>query len=134
MHDWNRYVREQLGDLEGALAAFRHGQQPDLFGARLGWDGGDLWLGEARVLRKLGRSDEAMPALEHASTLWQALPGRHPSRAMLAIERGFARAIAGDVAGASEQATLARGLLPARPEFDAARRELAALETAIAAR
>src|SRR5690606_17870072 len=50
-------TREQLGDLEGALAAFRHGQQPDLFGARLGWDGGDLWLGEARVLRKLGRSD-----------------------------------------------------------------------------
>ena len=35
---------------------------------------------------------------------------------------------------AREQATLARRLLPERPEFDAARRELASLDAALAAR
>lgn len=127
-------VREGAGDLAAALAAFRRGQAPELFGSRLGWDGGDLWLGEARVLRKLGRSGEATPAIEHAAMLWQGLHATHPSRAQLAIERGFASLCAGDARAARGQAERARRLLPARPEFDAARHELALLDARLATR
>ena len=125
-------AREQLGDLEGAIAAFRHGQQPELFGARLGWDGGDLWIGEARVLRKLGRGAEAAPALAQAERVWQELHASHPSHALLAIERGFMQLRSGDATAARAQAARARALLPDRPEFEAARRELAALENDLA--
>ena len=124
-------ARERLGDLDGALAAFRHGQRPDIFGARLGWDGGDHPLGAARVLRKLGRQQEAVPELARATELWGKLPPGHPSRAGLAIESGFAALAAGDVRAAREHARQARDGLPARPEFDAWRAELASLEAAL---
>jgi serine/threonine-protein kinase len=121
-------THEALGELDAALAAFRHGQRPDLFGAKLGYDGGDLHLGAARVLRKLGRFGEAAPALREASEIWRALPERHPERGALAIEEGFDALERGDPFSARADAERARALLPARPEWDATREELAVLQ------
>jgi len=120
-------AHERLGDLDAALAAFRHGEQPELFGAKLGYDGGDLHLGRARVLRKLGRAGEAAVALREAADTWHALPERHPQRGALAIEDGFAALDRDDAFGARADATRALDLLPARPEWDATRDELDAL-------
>jgi len=125
-------VEESLPDFTASLDAYRHGQQPELFGAKLGWDGGDLSLGAARVLRKLGRFDEASAELKHAEEVWHELPAQHPSRGALAIEHGFADMARGDVSAAREQAARARTSLPAWPAYDFARRELAALEEKIA--
>jgi len=125
-------VEESLQDFTASLDAYRHGQQPELFGARLGWDGGDLSLGAARVLRKLGRLDEASAELKHAEELWHELPAQHPSRGALAIEHGFAASANGDVAAAREQAVRARTLLPAWPAFDGVRKELAGLDDKVA--
>ena len=88
-------IHEHSGDFAASLAAFRRGLDPELFGAKLGWDGGDLVLGIARVQRKLGRFDEAK--LEQVAEIWQNLPAQHPSHAELAIERGFAAVAHGDV-------------------------------------
>jgi len=120
-------AHERLGDLDAALAAFRHGEQPELFGAKLGYDGGDLHLGRARVLRKLGRAGEAAVALREAADTWRALPERHPQRGALAIEDGFAALDRGDAFTARDDATRAFDLLPSRPEWDATRDELDAL-------
>jgi tetratricopeptide (TPR) repeat protein len=121
-------ANEALGDLDAALAAFRRGLQPDLFGAKLGYDGGDLYLGAARTLRKLDRVGESELALREASDIWRSMPERHPIRAELAIENGFAALERGDPFTARAAAELARRLLPARPEWDASREELAILQ------
>ena len=121
-------ANEALGDLDAALAAFRRGLQPDLFGAKLGYDGGDLYLGAARVLRKLDRFGESQLALREAADIWRSMPERHPTRAGLAIENGFAALERGDAFTARAEAERARDLLPARPEWDASRDELASLQ------
>ena len=121
-------AHEALGDLDAALAAFRRGLQPDLFGAKLGYDGGDLYLGAARVLRKCGRFGESDLALREAAAIWRSLPERHPTRAGLAIESGFAALERGDPFSARAEADRAQRLLPARPEWDASREELAVLQ------
>ncbi len=123
-------VHEHAGDFAASLAAFRRGLEPELFGAKLGWDGGDLLLGVARVLRKLDRPHEV--TFEQVAEVWRDLPAGHPSHAELAIERGFAALSQGDVDAARTHASRARGLLPLRPQFDAARVELAALENRLA--
>ncbi len=125
-------AREQAGDLAASLAAHRHGQQPALFGAKLGWDGGDLPLGAARVLRKLGRIDEGTPELAKAATLWRDLPAQHPNHVALAIEQGFAALARGDIASARALAERAHAPLPQRPEFDLLRRELDAFDARLA--
>lgn len=121
-------THEQLGEFEASLAACRHGQDPQLFGAKLGWDGGGLSLDAARALRKLGRFDEVGAELTEAARLWQALPMQHPNQAGLAIERGFAALHDGDAAAARTHAERAREILPQRPEHDALRHELLALD------
>jgi tetratricopeptide (TPR) repeat protein len=121
-------AHEALGELDAALAAFRHGLDPDLFGAKLGYDGGDLYLGAARVLRKLDRFGESQLALREAADIWRSMPERHPVRAGLAIENGFAALERGDPFTARAEAERARRLLPARPEWDASRDELAILQ------
>ncbi len=125
-------AEERRQDFAASLAAYRHGQEPELFGAKLGWDGGELALGEARVLRKLGWPDDADAELKHATELWRELPAQHPSRGALAIEHGFAALANGKVGAAREQAARARTLLPARPAYDATRQELAALDARLA--
>jgi tetratricopeptide (TPR) repeat protein len=121
-------VHECRGDLDAALTAFLRGQQPDLFGAKLGYDGGDLYLGAARVLRKLGRWDEAQLALAKAAYIWRALPENNSSRNALAAENAFAALERGDALGAREYAERAFRPLPARPEYDALREELGVLQ------
>jgi len=125
-------AEERRQDFAASLAAYQHGQLPDLFGAKLGWDGGDLALGTARALRKLQRLDEADTELRRAAELWRDLPAQHPNRGALAIEYGFAALARRDADAAREQATQARGLLPARPAYDAMREELAALDARLA--
>jgi hypothetical protein len=56
------------------------------------------------------------------------LPERHPERGALAIEEGFDALERGDPFSARADAERARALLPARPEWDAAREELAVLQ------
>jgi eukaryotic-like serine/threonine-protein kinase len=121
-------TQEQLGNLPASLESYRRGQDPELFGAKLGWDGGDLALGAARALRKLGRVDQVDAELDRAAALWRDLPAQHPSLLSLEIERAFANLQRGDTQVAHEQADHARRLLPARPEWDAARNELKALD------
>jgi RNA polymerase sigma factor (TIGR02999 family) len=108
-------VHEALGDLNASLDAYRNGQRPEFFGAKLGWDGGDLALGEARVLRKLGRADQAAAPLARAADLWQALPVGHPSRAGFAIEQAFVHVAHADIVAARAQAQRAHQLLPDPP-------------------
>ena len=104
-----------------------------LFGAKLGWDGGDLMLGAARVLRKLGRVDEVDAELQRAAATWQNLPPDHPSRGTLAIEIGFAAMADADNPTARAQSGRAHRLLRKHPTDDAARRELAALDAGLLA-
>jgi serine/threonine-protein kinase len=120
-------AHEQSGAFEAGLAACRRGQDPQLFGAKLGWDGGDLSLDAARTLRKLGRFGEVGAELAEASRLWRALPAQHPNRAGLAVESGFAALRDGDAAAARGHAKRAHQLLPQRPEYDTVRQELLAL-------
>ncbi len=124
-------VHEALGNLNASLDAYRNGQRPELFGAKLGWDGGDLALGEARILRKLGRSGHVAAPLALAADLWRALPVEHPSRAGFAIEQAFAHAAHADIVTARAQAQRAHKLLPKTPEYDALRHELATLDSVL---
>lgn len=121
-------VEEQLGNLKASLQAYRQGLEPEVFGAKLGWDGGALALGAARVLRKLGRVDEAATQRNRAAALWNALPTQHPSRSALAIETGFAFLGMGDLVAARAQAQQAHRYLPRYPQYDVVRKELSVLE------
>jgi eukaryotic-like serine/threonine-protein kinase len=121
-------VQESAGDLEASLASYRRGLGDELFGAKLGWDGGDLMLGAARVLRKLGRSGEVDAQLQRAAETWRSLPPDHPSHAALAIEFGFRALDDADLAAARANSERAHRLLRPLPADDAVRRELATLD------
>lgn len=125
-------VQESSGDLAASLASYRHGLQADLFGAKLGWDGGDLVLGAARVLRKLGRLGEVDAELQRVAAIWRDLPDDHPNHGSLAIEIGFRDLVKADVASAREQSDRAHRVLRKQPTDDAPRLELAALDVRLA--